>query len=466
MAKFIEDDNFFDAHEEISSESDSASSKGSEGCISEPQRVAGNVANSFHYDFWTGNPKSVDERRDEFIRQTGFVLERCHTAREGPDDAISEDIEMGGSNNEEKDLGAQTIEAVSEEEDMLWRIKCLDDGREFDVDDVDHNGMPRTLHEVGIDRWVTVEEFQRTFQSSNLVHHIMRREPKEGGDMVDLRKQPCEGSWLRRFSNKAITMFRKHRVDKKTVFGSNSQRVRVRSHKKWSKELSSLYRKQDFCAHKGSILAMKFSVDGQHLATGAEDGSLLVWKVIEDDRSNDLDILSFSPTSACLFFSVNGISNLASFLKIKEEGNVFNKLKKRSESACIMVPQKVFRILEKPLQELHGHEGEILDISWSKRGQLLSSSVDKTTRLWQVGSDQCLRVFPHNDYVTCAQFNPVDDNFFISGSIDGIVRIWEVLGCQVVDWIDIKEIVTAICYHPDGKVVFQSAFAFLSLISS
>lgn len=54
--------------------------------------------------------------------------------------------------------------------------------------------------------------------------------------------------------------------------------------------------------------------------------------------------------------------------------------------------------------------------------------------------------------VTCIQFNPVDDNHFISGSIDGKVRIWEITGCQVVDWTDIKDIVTAVCYRPDGKV--------------
>lgn len=54
--------------------------------------------------------------------------------------------------------------------------------------------------------------------------------------------------------------------------------------------------------------------------------------------------------------------------------------------------------------------------------------------------------------VTCVQFNPVDENYFISGSIDGKVRIWAIPGCQVVDWTDITEIVTAVCYCPDGKV--------------
>lgn len=54
--------------------------------------------------------------------------------------------------------------------------------------------------------------------------------------------------------------------------------------------------------------------------------------------------------------------------------------------------------------------------------------------------------------VTCVQFNPVNENYFVSGSIDGKVRIWEVKEHRVVDWIDIRDIVTALCYRLDGKV--------------
>ena len=54
--------------------------------------------------------------------------------------------------------------------------------------------------------------------------------------------------------------------------------------------------------------------------------------------------------------------------------------------------------------------------------------------------------------VTCVQFNPVDDDYFISGSIDGKVRIWGVSEKRVVDWDDMRDVITAICYQPDGKV--------------
>lgn len=55
--------------------------------------------------------------------------------------------------------------------------------------------------------------------------------------------------------------------------------------------------------------------------------------------------------------------------------------------------------------------------------------------------------------VTSVQFNPVNDQYFISGSIDGKVRIWAVESSLVVDWTDIRDIVTAVCYRPNGEVI-------------
>lgn len=57
--------------------------------------------------------------------------------------------------------------------------------------------------------------------------------------------------------------------------------------------------------------------------------------------------------------------------------------------------------------------------------------------------------------MTCIQFNPVDENYFISGSLDAKVRIWSIPDHQVVDWNDLHEMVTAACYTPDGQVCHQ-----------
>ena len=60
--------------------------------------------------------------------------------------------------------------------------------------------------------------------------------------------------------------------------------------------------------------------------------------------------------------------------------------------------------------------------------------------------------------VTCIQFNPMDDNQFISGSLDAKVRIWNIPDRYVVDWTDLHEMVTAACYTPDAQVTLLLNF--------
>ncbi|XP_021768493.1 uncharacterized protein LOC110732795 [Chenopodium quinoa] len=302
----IEHDDFFDALEEISSESSCGSgSDCSEGCTSEIQQASNNSFNSLHYDFWSGNPKMSSDR-------------------------------TAGANEHDKGKGlaGRNHEVVNEEDqDVLCRIRCLEDGREFEVEETDDEGMPRKLHEVGSSSCYTTDEFQETYGSPNLVKHFMTRESSKGCNKVFKRKLQCKEGCLKRFSFKAANMFNKDKeknevFHNRELFGSRSQKIHVHSHKKWSKELSSMYHMQEFSAHKGSILCMKFSLDGQYLANGGEDGALNVWKIVEEGWMTVSDHLNFSVASAGLNFSVNGIPKLACFLKCKEEGNVKNKQKK------------------------------------------------------------------------------------------------------------------------------------------
>lgn len=64
------------------------------------------------------------------------------------------------------------------------------------------------------------------------------------------------------------------------------------------------------------------------------------------------------------------------------------------------------------------------------------------------------------DAVTCVQFNPVDDGYFLSGALDDKLRIWSIADHQVVDWIDLREMITAVSYTPDGEVLLGFLFDF------
>ncbi|KAL0291358.1 UNVERIFIED_CONTAM: WD repeat-containing protein 44 [Sesamum angustifolium] len=466
-----EEDQFFDTREDISSVSD-LDSDCSEGCLS-PGLGDGALA----YEFWMKKPEGVDERRNKFLKWMGLCSDchkidgdkeedLCHEDKKRGIDRLKDDEEavLANLDCEPKFFSSRSLpsfrshetvdlmEDVAAEENLAWKIKNLDNGTEFVMDEVAEDGTLTTLREVGSDRMISLDEFQRTLGSSALVRQLLRKDPM-GFNMVDSKKK-VKSSWLQRFSAVTHIADRTKALLEKTnetnpKTGSATRRVRVHVTKKHSKELSSLYTGQEFPAHEGSILTMKFSPDGKYLASAGVDGVVRIWKVLEEDIVNKFNGQDIDPS--CLYFSLNHSSKLAPLDVAKDKTSQEKSMRRSSDSACVVLPPKVFQLSEKPLHEFHGHMGEVLALSWSKNGHLLSSSVDKTARLWRVGHDDCLRVYSHNNYVTCVEFNPVDDNHFISGSIDGKLRIWEVQGGRVIDWTDIREIVTAVSYSPDGK---------------
>ncbi|KAL6868221.1 hypothetical protein ACP4OV_015066 [Aristida adscensionis] len=229
------------------------------------------------------------------------------------------------------------------------------------------------------------------------------------------------------------------------------ERLKVHYYGKSSKELTGLYMRQEVRAHEGSIWSIKFSADGRLLASGGEDRVVRVWQVVDAESSSvTQELLSSLPPPPPLagVECAPGVPGLAAQLSRKVRRG---KSSKHVLPEHVVVPETVFALAEQPACALEGHLDDVLDLSWSKSQHLLSSSMDKTVRLWDVDTKTCLKLFAHNDYVTCVQFNPADDGYFISGSLDCKVRIWSVTDRQVVDWSDLTDMVTAACYTPDGQ---------------
>ncbi|XP_021774976.1 WD repeat-containing protein 44-like [Chenopodium quinoa] len=439
---------FFDALEEIidsGSDCDLRSSSSREASCS--------VSSSAQFDVWIQNPESVESRRSKFFNWLGFDVNNKFSG-DCCEESCGSEIEVDRITN------------VNGNELRNRRFECqLSSSRRpvsfcsFDDTELSGNlthkknvgeGLKGNVvvenHESRSDDAVRAHQSEGSLCSSSSSEGFSPVENTEMSSSVGPTKK-VKKWWLNRLrSFNCVMEGEPESCNCDSSARGGIQRVKVHQTKKQSKEFSALYYGQNIQAHKGAILTMKFSPDGQFLASAGEDRIVRVWQVVEDDRSNEIDIPEMDPS--CVYFTMNHQSELKPLSHDKEKNS---KLKKTSDSACVVLPPKVFRILEKPLHAFQGHRSEVLDLSWSKNDCLLSASVDKTVRLWRVGTNHCLRVFPHNNYVTCVQFNPVDDNCFISGSIDGKVRVWGISDCKVVNWTETKDIVTAVCYRPDGQ---------------
>ncbi|CAJ2506604.1 Uu.00g077900.m01.CDS01 [Anthostomella pinea] len=165
----------------------------------------------------------------------------------------------------------------------------------------------------------------------------------------------------------------------------------------------------------GPIWAIEFSRDGRYLATGGRDRVVRVWAVIATQEDRDA---------------------------YEEEANAAAGNEERLSAP-------VFRA--KPVREFTGHSGDILDLSWSKNNFLLSSSMDKTVRLWHMSRQECLCTFKHKDFVTSIAFHPRDDRFFLAGSLDSTLRLWSIPDKAVAYSSQLSDLITAVAFSPDGK---------------
>ncbi|XP_075589646.1 uncharacterized protein LOC124495521 [Dermatophagoides farinae] len=232
------------------------------------------------------------------------------------------------------------------------------------------------------------------------------------------------------------------------------------NHKRGSADFEGLKLIQEINDCKGAIWCMKFSNCSQLLAAAGQDHLLRVycsqksWKYFTQlrnkasgqhvspnstrERSSNGDSFGRSQTQKSSSYSRNGSLNTC---------DSHNNSSSSSNSSALA--KEFYKDEDNTLSEegplllftiYRGHTADVLDLAWSKNHFLLSSSMDKTVRLWHITQIECLCTFRHIDFVTTIQFHPRDDRYFLSGSLDGKLRLWNIPDKRVTLWNEVPSL--------------------------
>lgn len=233
--------------------------------------------------------------------------------------------------------------------------------------------------------------------------------------------------------------------DQKTV------KYKQASHNKGSLDFEKIRLKQDLTHTLGhesrAVWVIEFSICGRLLATAGQDSIVRVW-VLRNAYSffHELQVK----------YARMGVHSSADSLS--EKSSVTSSHSSDPDED----PSTLKPFLEQSLCTYCGHSADVLDLSWSKNFFLLSSSMDKTVRLWHISRKECLCCFQHVDFVTAIAFHPRDDRYFLSGSLDGKLRLWNIPDKKVALWNEIEgvgsHLITAANFCMNGKLAVAGTY--------
>jgi WD40 repeat protein len=177
--------------------------------------------------------------------------------------------------------------------------------------------------------------------------------------------------------------------------------------------------KRNINGHTKSALVARYSPNGNYIATGSLDQSIIIW------NSDSLKPLRTFRGHTGNIYDIQWFGD-----------------SKHIASASLDKSIMLWDIGQQvSLKILKGHQGAIFSIAISPDNRfILSASFDKTVRLWEIASGKCFYSYNNNkDAVNCVAFNP-DGTLFATASSDGTAMVFKFNHSVIVDYYYSDEI--------------------------
>lgn len=215
----------------------------------------------------------------------------------------------------------------------------------------------------------------------------------------------------------------------------------------------------DGLANFSSIQCIEFSDDYRLVAAGMAESYIRVWsldgKALPSKKSSEADK---QPTASRRLIGHSGPIYGVSFQPSTEapDGSAPNTQPRFLLSSSADKTVRLWSLdTWSPLVVYKGHDHPVWDVTWGPFGSyFLTGSRDKTSRLWRTDNIQELRMFAgHDQDVDVCGFHP-NGAYVFTGSCDKTVRMWAVSnGNPVRLFTGHAGNVTTLACSPSGKLL-------------
>ena len=217
-----------------------------------------------------------------------------------------------------------------------------------------------------------------------------------------------------------------------------------------------------FIGHSGEVMDISFSPDGQTLASASIDRTVKVWQVPPVAEAPHSTIITECTT-------LSGFSGEVLTVVFSPDGKV---LASSSRDRTIRLWQTAHAFPE--LATFTGHSGDVTSIAFAPDGQrLVSASDDETLKLWHVpqepisnqGANHPVTLVGHSGEVWRVAFSP-NGQLLASASRDKTVRLWQLPPANASQVADLKALATLVghtaevvnvAFSPDGTLLASAS---------
>ena len=193
-------------------------------------------------------------------------------------------------------------------------------------------------------------------------------------------------------------------------------------------------------AHSGWITTISVASNNFKIfATGSRDHSILIWEISQDQK-NFVQIKK----------RLSGHSHFITDLILSPDGKF-----------CISSSwDKTLRLWDlttsKTVRRFTGHRNDVLSVALSPDNRLIvSGSRDKSIKLWNT-LGECKNTFQEqksSSWVSCVKFLPGEEPLVLSSYWDGLIKIWKISTNQVKSKLSgHKGYINCITVSPDGSL--------------